>query len=246
LCNNHPASISSSSITPERQDSQMKIGILGSGIVGQTLGAKLIERGEDVVLGTRSPDKLDDKKGMGGSLKDWLAGTKGKGRIATFADAAQHGELVINATSGMVSLEALKLAGEQNLSGKILIDVANPLDFSKGMPPSLTVSNTDSLGEQIQRAYPNAKVVKTLNTTNVGVMIDPAKVAGGDHHLFVSGNDAAAKAEVTRLLNTWFGWKNVIDLGDITTARGAEQLLPIWIRLMGALGTPAFNFKIAT
>lgn len=224
----------------------MKIGVLGSGVVGQTISAKLLERGEDVVLGTRSPDKLDDKKGMGSSLKEWQARTNGKGRIATFADAAAHGDLVINATSGTASLEALKLAGEKNLSGKILIDIANPLDFSKGMPPSLTVSNTDSLGEQIQRAYPNVKVVKTLNTTNSGVMVDPASVAGGDHHLFVSGNDAAARAEVTRLLNTWFGWKNVIDLGDITTARGTEMLLPIWIRLMSVLGTPAFNFKIAT
>ena len=152
---------------------------------------------------------------------------------------------MINATSGTVSLEALRLAGEQNLRGKILIDVSNPLDFSKGMPPTLTVCNTDSMGEQIQRAFPDAKVVKTLNTTNVNVMVDPAQVAGGDHDLFVSGNDAAAKARVTELLRQWFGWRTVIDLGDITTARGVEMLLPVWLRLMGALGTPLFNFKIA-
>jgi len=107
---------------------------------------------------------------------------------------------VINATSGTVSLDALRLAGEQNLRGKILIDVSNPLDFSKGMPPTLTVCNTDSIGEQIQRAFPEAKIVKTLNTTNVNVMVDPRQVAGGDHDLFVSGNDAAAKARVTELL----------------------------------------------
>lgn len=222
----------------------MNVGILGSGIVAQTLGAKLVERGENVVLGTRSPDNLGAKRGMGASLDEWVRKTGGKARIATFADAAAHGEIVINATSGGASLEALKLAGERNLDGKILIDVANPLDFSRGMPPSLTVCNTDSLGEQIQRAFPNAKVVKTLNTTNTMVMVNPAQVAGGDHDLFVSGNDAAAKARVIELLKHWFGWRTIIDLGDITTARGAEMVLPIWVRLMGTLGTPFFNFKI--
>jgi predicted dinucleotide-binding enzyme len=223
----------------------MKIGIIGSGVVGQTLGAKLVERGEDVVLGTRSPGSVNDKRGFGQSLDGWLKATGGKARVGTFADAAAHGEIVINATSGTVSLEALSLAGEQNLRGKILIDVSNPLDFSKGMPPTMTVCNTDSTGEQIQRAFPEAKVVKTLNTTNVNVMVDPAAVAGGDHDLFVSGNDAVAKARVTELLRQWFGWRTVIDLGDITTARGAEMILPIWLRLWGALGSPAFNFKIA-
>ena len=223
----------------------MKIGIIGSGVVGQTLGARLVDRGEDVVLGTRSPRSTNDKRGFGQSLEEWLKTTGGKGRVGTFADAAAHGEIVINATSGTVSLEALRLAGEQNLRGKILIDVSNPLDFSKGMPPTLTVCNTDSTGEQIQNAFPDAKVVKTLNTTNVNVMVDPASVAGGDHDLFVSGNDAAAKARVTELLRQWFGWRTVIDLGDITTSRGVEMLLPLWLRLWGALGSPAFNFKIA-
>ena len=229
---------------PFTTDTSMKIGILGSGVVGQTLGAKLAERGEAVVLGTRSPDKLDGKRGMGASLEEWLRRTNGKARIASFADTASHGEIVINATNGAGSIDALTLAGEENLNGKILIDVANPLDFSHGMPPSLTVCNTDSLGEQIQRAFPNVKVVKTLNTTNAQVMVDPSRVGGGDHDLFVSGNDAAAKARVTDLLKQWFGWRTVIDLGDITTARGAEMLLPIWVRLMGALGSPFFNFKI--
>ena len=223
----------------------MRIGIIGSGVVGQTIGAKLVECGEDVVLGTRSPGSLNDKRGFGQSLDDWLKATGNKARVGTFADAAAHGEIVINATSGTGSLEALEMAGEQNLSGKILIDISNPLDFSKGMPPTLTVCNTDSVGEQIQRAFPDAKVVKTLNTTNVNVMVDPGQVAGGDHDIFVSGNDAAAKARVTELLRQWFGWRNVIDLGDITTARGVEMLLPVWLRLWGALGTPMFNFKIA-
>jgi len=162
----------------------------------------------------------------------------------TFADAAAFGEIVFNCTSGMASLDALKMAGADDLKGKVLIDIANPLDFSKGMPPSLSVCNTDSLGEQIQRAFPKTKVVKTLNTMNCKVMVDPSLVKG-DHDVFVSGNEANAKAEVTAILKDWFGWKSVIDLGDITTARGAEMLLPIWVTLMGKLQTPAFNFKIA-
>ena len=223
----------------------MKVGVLGSGIVGQTIGAKLAERGVDVVLGTRTPQQRDEKRGMGAPLSEWIAKVGNRGRLGTFAEAAAHGELVINATSGMGSLEALTLAGANNLDDKIVIDVSNPLDFSKGMPPSLSICNTDSLGEQIQRAFPRAKVVKTLNTTTASVMVDPNHVAGGDHDIFVSGNDAEAKQRVSSLLKEWFGWKSVIDLGDITTARGAEMLLPIWVRLWGAFGTPMFNFKIA-
>lgn len=223
----------------------MKVGILGSGMVGQTIGAKLAERGEDVVLGTRTPERLAEKRGMGAPLSEWVAKVGKRGRLGTFAEAAAHGELVINVTSGTGSLEALELAGAKNLDGKILIDIANPLDFSKGMPPSLTICNTDSLGERIQKAFPGAKVVKTLNTTTAFIMVDPSRVAGGNHDIFVSGNDADAKARVASLLQEWFGWKSVIDLGDITTARGTEMLLPIWVRLYGALGTPMFNFKIA-
>jgi predicted dinucleotide-binding enzyme len=222
----------------------MKIGILGSGVVGQTLGAKLVQRGEDIVLGTRSPSRLSEKRGMGGSLEEWLQKTNNKALIASFNETAAHGEVVINATAGNGAIEALGLAGKENLKGKILIDVSNPLDFSKGMPPTLTVCNTDSLGEQIQRAFPDVKVVKTLNTITAYVMIDPTQVAGGAHDVFVSGNDAAAKARVTELLKHWFGWSSVIDLGDITTARGPEMYLPMWIRLWGALGTPMFNIKI--
>jgi predicted dinucleotide-binding enzyme len=223
----------------------MKVGILGSGVVGQTIGAKLAERGVDVVLGTRTPAQVGEKRGLGGPLSGWLAKVGTTGRLGSFAEAAAHGEVVINATAGTGSLEALALAGAANLDGKILIDIANPLDFSRGMPPSLTVCNTDSLAEQIQNAFPRVRVVKTLNTTNAYVMVDPGQVAGGDHDVFVSGNDPDAKQRVTSLLREWFGWKSVIDLGDITTARGTEMLLPIWVRLWGALGTPMFNFKIA-
>lgn len=180
----------------------MKVGILGSGVIGQTIGAKLVERGEDLVLGTRSPADLDDKRGMGTPLSEWLSKVGNRARVATFAEAAAHGEIVINATSGMGALEALKLAGAANLDGKILMDVSNPLDFSGGMPPSLSVCNTDSLGEQIQRAFPNARVVKTLNTITANVMVNSLLVAGGDHDVFVSGNDADARTRVSELLKT--------------------------------------------
>src|SRR3954464_13060242 len=183
----------------------MKIAILGSGVVGQTLAAKLAERGEEVMLGTRSPKELAGKRGMGATLQDFVEKTRGTVKIASFQEAASHGEIVINATSGTASLEALKLAGAAGLDGKILIDVANPLDFSKGMPPTLTVSNTDSLGEQIQRAFPNARVVKALNTMNTHVMVDPAKVPG-QHSVFICGNDTGAKGRVVAILQS-FGWK---------------------------------------
>lgn len=212
----------------------MKIGILGSGTVARTIGGALVGGGHDVMLGTRDAAKL----------QEWLASTGGKARAGSFAEAAAHGDAVINATAGRGSLEALRGAGAEHLDGKILIDLANPLDFSRGMPPSLSVVNTDSLGEQIQRAFPGAKVVKTLNTLTASLMVDPRQLAGGDHDVFVSGNDPAAKAQVTAWLQEWFGWPRVIDLGDITTARGAEMVLPLWVQLMGALGTPIFNFKI--
>jgi 8-hydroxy-5-deazaflavin:NADPH oxidoreductase len=222
----------------------MKIGIIGSGIVGQTLGSALADRGEDVALGTRSPDRLGDKRGWGKSLDDWLRGVEHRARIVSFPDAAAHGEVVINATPGTVSLEALALCGTGNLRGKILIDVANPLDFSAGMPPVLTVSNRDSLGEQIQRAFPDVKVVKALNTVTAQLMVNPAQVAGGEHDLFICGDDERARKEVAQLLEQWFGWRNVIDLGDITNARGTEMLLPLWVRLYSMLGTPMFNFRV--
>lgn len=226
--------------------SPLRVGVLGTGVVGRAIAGKLLDLGHEVVVGTR-----DVAKTMAHSAPDYMGNppfnvwhkTHDKVRLATFSEASKHGELVVNATSGTASLDALKLAGEGNLAGKILIDIANPLDFSKGMPPSLAVCNTDSLGERIQRAFPRAKVVKTLNTMNNMLMVDPELVANADHDVFVSGNDSEAKARVAELLKS-FGWRSVIDLGDITTSRGAEMVLPIWVRLMGALQTPMFNFKI--
>jgi len=214
----------------------MKIGILGTGMVGDTIGTRLIQLGHEVKMGSRSSN--NEKAAV------WVKKNGKNASQGTFADAAAFGEIVFNCTSGMASLDALRMAGADNLKGKVLIDIANPLDFSKGMPPSLSVCNTDSLGEQLQRAFPETKVVKTLNTMNCQVMVNPSLVKG-EHDVFVSGDDADAKAKVKSILKDWFGWKSVIDLGDITTARGVEMLLPIWVTLMGKLQTPAFNFKIA-
>ena len=216
----------------------MKIGILGTGMVGNTLGTAFIEKGHEVKMGSR--DAVNEK------AIEW---TKLNGKNAlqgTFEDAAQFGDIVFNCTKGEYSLEALNLAGEQNLDGKILVDVANPLDFSKGMPPTLSLVNDTSLGETIQTAFPQTRVIKALNTLNCTLMVDANKLADGDHNLFICGNDESAKQKVKELLHENFNWKieNIIDLGDITNSRGTEQLLPIWIRLWGALGTADFNFKI--
>jgi predicted dinucleotide-binding enzyme len=164
-------------------------------------------------------------------------------RVGLFSEAAAHGEMLINAANGNACQEVLTAAGEANLNGKTLVDIANPLDFSQGMPPSLFVSNTDSLAEQLQRAFPEVRIVKTLNTMNAHVMVDPGQLGGGDHTVFVSGDDPKAKVQVTDLLRS-FGWQDIIDLGDLSTARGVEMILPIWLRLMGALQTPMINFKI--
>ncbi len=213
----------------------MRVGILGTGVVGQTIGGKLVELGHDVRLGSRT---ATNEKGA-----TWVAQHGSRASQGTFADAASFGEIIFNCTSGTVSLEALRSAGADHLAGKVLVDVSNPLDFSRGMPPTLSVCNTDSVGEQIQRTFPDAKVVKTLNTTNTAVMVDPA-VVPGDHDLFICGNDADAKATVSELLRS-FGWRTIIDLGDISASRGVEMLLPLWLRLMGTFTTATFNFHIA-
>ena len=226
----------------------MKIGIFGTGIVGQTLAAALAAKGHAVMIGTRDPAATlsrDTGNAFNSTpFRDWKSANPTI-QLGNFAEAARFGEVLVNATSGGGAMAALEGAGADALGDKVMLDIANPLDFSKGMPPSLTVCNTDSLGEQLQRAFPRLRVVKTLNTTNALVMVNPAAVAGGDHSMFVCGNDAAAKASVKQWLGEWFGWRDVIDLGDITTARGTEMLLPIWVRLWGALGSPMFNFKIA-
>ena len=224
----------------------MNIGILGSGIVAKTIAGKLDALGHAVKLGTRDVratlGRNEPDMAGGPPLRTWLE-SHPRVTLATHAEAAAHGELVINALSGQGALPGLRSVASQ-LAGKILIDVSNPLDFSRGMPPSLTVANTDSLGEQVQRELPETRVVKTLNTVNAFLMVDPKQLAGGDHTMIVCGNDAGAKAQVTRLLKDGFGWKDVVDVGDITNARGTEMYVVLWARLFGALQTPTFNIKL--
>ncbi len=224
----------------------MNIGVLGTGIVAKTIAGKLDSLGHTVKLGTREVKatlaRNEPDMAGGPPLRTWLE-SHPRVTLGTHADAAAHGELVINALSGQGALAGLRSAASA-LAGKILIDISNPLDFSKGMPPSLTVANTDSLGEQVQRELPATKVVKTLNTVNAFLMVDPRQLAAGDHSMVICGNDAGAKTEVTRILKEWFGWQDVIDLGDITNARGSEMFVTLWVRLFGALGTPMFGVKV--
>jgi len=214
----------------------MKIGVLGTGMVGRSIATKVADLGHDVMMGSRTADNE--------AAAEWAAAAGSGASPGTFADAAAHGEIVFNCTAGVGSLEALALAGPKNLAGKTLIDVSNPLDFSQGMPPSLFVSSTDSLAEQIQRAFPEARVVKALNMVNHEVMVEPSKVPG-DHDLFICGNDDSAKKEAVALLES-FGWpaERIQDLGDISGARGMEAYLLLWLRFWSAYGTGHLNIRV--
>ncbi|MER5867384.1 NAD(P)-binding domain-containing protein [Kitasatospora sp. NPDC002040] len=214
----------------------MRVGIIGTGTVGRTLAAKLVSLGHEVTLGSRTKENA--------AALAWAEQAGPYGHSGTFAEAAAFGELVINATSGVVAVQALRLAGAEPLAGKVLIDVSNPLVFSPLGEVSLEPVNSDSVGEQIQREFPAARVVKALNTVNSEVMVDPGRVPG-EHNLFVAGNDPEAKAEVVALL-TEFGWPqgSVLDLGDITAARALEMLMPFWLKLMGHYGHADFNYSI--
>jgi len=215
----------------------MRFAVLGTGGVGQAIGAKLVALGHEVTMGAR-------QEGNANAVA-WAQAQGPQARQGTFARAAEAGEVVVNCTSGEHCLEALESAGAQNLAGKVLIDVANPLDFSAGFPPSLAVCNTDSLGEQIQRAFPEARVVKALNTMSSEVMVDPALVPGR-HQVFVCGDDADAKRQAAALLAE-FGWPEdaIVDLGGIEAARGTEMYVSFWLRLYGVLGTGRFNVAVA-
>lgn len=224
----------------------MRIAVLGTGMVGRAFATRLTALGHEVTVGTRDVAATmarTETDQMGNAPFPQWAAEHPEVTLATFADAAAPVELVVNATTGSATIDVLAAAGAANLAGKVVLDVANPLDHSAGMPPTLLVKDTDSLGEQIQRTFSDAKVVKALNTMNAYLMVDPRQLADGDFSTFVSGDDADAKKTVSALLES-IGHTDVIDLGDITTARGAEMILPLWIRLWGALGTPMFNFKI--
>lgn len=222
----------------------MKIGMIGGGSVGQTLGAKLNEMGYDVVIGIRdvTAAELGKDRANAETLAAWAARTGG--RVVTMAEAAAHGEMVFNVTSGGVSLEALHRAGAKNLAGKVLVDVANALDFSRGMPPFLIPELTlhTSVGEEIQKAFPDTHVVKAFNTIAATVMVNPGAITQ-DHDLLIAGNSTEAKAKVAALARDAFGWKSVVDLGDIVGARGSEHLLPLWLRMWGVNGSPNFNIR---
>lgn len=221
----------------------MQIGILGTGMVGRALAAGFVRTGHDVSLGTRDVDEtiVRPLDGAPASFADWLAENPSVA-LADFASAAGVAEVVVNATNGSATLAALTEAGAANLAGKVLLDVSNPLDFTRGFPPTLTVKDTDSLGEQVQRTFPEARVVKSLNTMNATLMVDPGMLPEPTT-VFVSGNDPTAKATVAGLLGE-FGWTDILDLGDITTARGPEMWLPLWLRIMGPVGGPRFNLRV--
>jgi 8-hydroxy-5-deazaflavin:NADPH oxidoreductase len=220
----------------------MRIAVLGTGMVGQTLAGHIASLGHEVVIGTRDPAATSSRSDGQFPFAAWHREHPQVG-LATLAEASARADLVINAISGGASLDALREAGADNLSGTVVLDVSNPLDFSAGFPPTLSVKDTDSLGEQIQRAFPAARVVKSLNTVTAAVMVDPQSVGGGEHSIFMCGDDADAKASVRALLES-FGWTDIIDLGDISTSRGVEMYLSLWLRLMGATGGAGFNVKV--
>jgi len=212
----------------------MRIAVLGTGTVGRVLSARLAELGHTVTLGTRDPEATRARPEV-----EEVPGVA----LATFADAVADVDVVVVALGGAVALEVLGSLGPERLAGTVLVDVTNPLDFSAGFPPTLSVKDTDSLGEQVQRLLPETKVVKTLNTMNAAVMAHPERVGGGDHTVFVSGDNPTAKAVVEGLLLE-MGHTDVLDLGGIETARGVEMYLPLWLRVMGALGTADFQVKV--
>jgi len=213
----------------------MKIAVLGTGMVGKAIAGRLVGLGHDVAIGTRDPQASSQKDDFAG----WAA-EHPEIAVATFADATTGAELVVNATNGQVTLSVLAQAGD--LAGKVLLDISNGLDHSGGWPPRVTFPQDDSMAEQIQRAHPGARVVKSLNTMTAPLMVNPQQLSDPGS-VFVSGDDPEAKALVTGLLHD-FGHTDVIDLGDVTTARGPEWLMPAWLRLMGPMGSPMFNWKV--
>jgi 8-hydroxy-5-deazaflavin:NADPH oxidoreductase len=210
----------------------MRIAVLGTGMVGRTLAPAFGRLGHDVVVGTRDPEATRARDGWDLDVP-----------LVPFGEVALGADLVVNATSGQGSLAALEAVGEEALAGKVLLDVANPLDFSAGFPPTLTVKDTDSLAEQIQRAYPRTRVVKSLNTVNCAVMVDPSRVGEGETTMFLAGDDPEARASVASLLEQ-LGWGDLVEFDDLSAARAMEMWLPLWVRLMGRLGTPDFNIRV--
>ncbi|MEO8668458.1 MAG: NAD(P)-binding domain-containing protein [Bauldia sp.] len=224
----------------------MKVAVLGTGMVGRAHAARLSEIGVDVIMGTGDIEKTmasTKQDAMGNPPFNAWYKEHAQITVERFSNAARHGEVAINALSGAAAVSVLRSI-EGDLEDKILIDISVPLDFSFGFPPRLSVCNDNSLGEEIQKALPRVKVVKTLNTITAPLQVDATAAGGGDHTNFVAGNDPAARARVAALLREWYGWADSIDLGDITNARGTEMYIALWVRLLGPLRTPMFNVKI--
>jgi len=218
----------------------MNIGVLGTGGVGATIATALTNKGHSVKMGSRSSN--NEKAAA------WIEKSNGKGTQGNFDEAAAFGEIVFLCLNGEHALDAVRTIQPKSVEGKIVIDLTNPLDFSKGMPPRLVegLNNSTSLGEEIQAHLKDAKIVKTLNTITANLMVNANAVNNGDHNLFICGNDADAKTKVKQLLSSEFGWKseNILDLGNIQSARMVEAYVPFWVTIMQAVGTPMFNVKI--
>ena len=210
----------------------MKIAVLGTGSAGRTVAAGLARLGHEVVIGTRDPVATRERA-------DWDSDLP----LEEYAVVADGADIVVNATNGQASLVVFDAIGGQQLSGKVVLDLANALDFSGGFPPRMAVDDTDSLAEQIQRAFPQARVVKALNTVTAGVMVDPGKVGDGETTVFAASDDAEARAVVVALLEQ-LGWRDVVEFEELAAARGLEMWLPLWVRLMARLGTADFNLKV--
>jgi 8-hydroxy-5-deazaflavin:NADPH oxidoreductase len=213
----------------------MKISLLGTGLVGRTVAPALAALGHEVVVGTRDPDATRARDDWASPVADLP--------LRDFAAVAEGAELVVNATNGQGSLAALGEVGAEALAGTVVLDIANPLDFSAGFPPTLSVKDTDSLAEQIQRAFPEARVVKALNTVNANVMVDPSRVGDGGTTVFAASDDADARGLVVGLLEQ-IGWRDIVEFDDLSAARGLEMWLPLWVRLMANLGTADFNIAV--
>jgi predicted dinucleotide-binding enzyme len=213
---------------------QTRVGVLGTGEVGRRLAAGFRGRGHEVTIGSRDPDKPE--------LREWLSGEGAGIQAGTFADAAATGELVVLAVLGDAAEQAIAEASPENFAGKVVIDAMNPLDFSGGFPPKLSISGEDSLGERVQRTLPEAKVVKAFNIIGNAYFVDPSFSEGGPTML-IAGDDAEAKRTVTDLL-TDFGWSEVVDIGGIEGSRELEAICIAWVKIGGVRGAWDHGFKL--